>query len=43
MGCSRIGVCLGLGLALATACWAVGCGTAVRDEPLELTYYYLPG
>ena len=40
---SRTGVWLGLGLALALAGWAAGCSTPAQAEPLELTYYYLPG
>jgi len=40
---SRTGVWLGLGLALAMAGWVVGCSTSAQAEPLELTYYYLPG
>ena len=40
---SRIGVWLSLGLVLALAGWAAGCSTPAKAEPLELTYYYLPG
>ena len=28
-------------LALAIGAW--GCGSSARAEPLEVTYYYLPG
>ena len=34
-------ICLALGLGLMNG--AAGCGAPAKAEPLEVTYYYLPG
>ena len=28
---------------LTAAAWAAGCGAPAQAEPLDVTYYYLPG
>ena len=40
---SNRGLCLSAALTLLVVVCAGGCGTPAKAEPLELTYYYLPG
>ena len=39
----RFSVIVLVGLALGVAAAATGCGTPAQAEPLDVTYYYLPG
>ncbi len=41
MRASTVGMIAIVVLALAIGAW--GCGSPARAEPLEVTYYYLPG
>ena len=41
-GIGKTSFILGLAVGLALASWTVGCGAA-KAEPLDVTYYYLPG
>ena len=38
-----LGVIVFIGVALCVAAAVTGCGTPAQAEPLDVTYYYLPG